>query len=77
VGALFGALITWVLSRLFKRQSPEAQAASRAAEAETKLQYETEANADVQEAIQAARASDAAVLLHPDRLRDDDGFRRD
>lgn len=75
--AIVGAVLSWLLGFLFKRPSSEAKAAAAAAKAETSLAVEVSTNEKVADAVEARRASDAAILLDPERLRDDDGFRRD
>lgn len=80
MGAIIGALISWVLGFIFKKPAPltqEAQQAAKAAVAETQLATETTANAQIATAIEAQRQSDARIAADPDSVRSPDPDSRD
>jgi hypothetical protein len=70
-------LLTWLLGLFIKRPSQEAQAAARAATAETKLAVEVNNDAQVAKAAAAANAVDSALVRDPGKLRDPDRYSRD
>lgn len=79
MGALL-SLITWVLGKLFGKGPAASRAevqAERAATAQTQLDQEHQANAVVQQAVEAARRSDADLARDPERLRDPSPDSRD
>jgi hypothetical protein len=80
VGAFFGAIVNWLLSRLLGRAPAPSRVevqTDRAAVAETKLATVEIANAQVAQAVQAERQSDARLAAHPDELRDPSSDSRD
>lgn len=80
MGGLIAKLIGWLVGRLFDRtppQSAEAVAAQKAGEAAVALNVEKTANAEVQNAVAAARASDDRAARQPDGLREPDPDSRD
>lgn len=80
MGSFLGQIVTWVLSFFFKKSPPltqEAQQAANAAALNVRLNVETQANAQVAQAIQAERQSDARAAADPLGLREPSADSRD
>lgn len=60
----------------FKPKQPSVNDVRERAVAETKLNAEVKTNEEITRAVEAGARVDSELVLHPDSLRVDDGFKR-
>ncbi len=80
MGGFVARILTWLIGRLFNRtppQSAEAAEAQTVGQATVSLNVEKQTNAEVEKAVQAARASDDRAARDPCSLRAPDPDSRD